>query len=1298
MNNTMLSPGAAPPPYRPLRRPVPRPGMLSPCGPVSASLEQASLPAPEQPEAKGLAGKPVSTKDLSQPMQITILGSAAVKLCNFCGQEGQVRCSDCKRTVYCSEACQANDKPAHRHTCGKEPEHSSEKPKETPTMPAAAPGVGMPEPKSQVDGRNAAQSKRVYFQDLVKVDIPQGAEIQAVGVDIQSPSRFFMSIHSSAVEESLRKISMGLQQACGAAATGPYTPEAGEVCAVKFSQDQQWYRGLAQTVSGEQQAARVLYIDFGNEEDVPFDRIKPFPDSVDRSAPNALQCRVAGVAPVTGGWKEECSLFLKQLLYGKSVAVQVQAVTVDSGRSLYAVDMNLAPTGIEMALGAFLVEHGHAVKDVTPTPTPTTEQDIGKTYSMLNDSVEKVLCQSQDATTSMAAPQHPAQLLQEVGEAFTGVASCMLSPIEVVCQVAENCQTVQELQVKLNEYCSATKPTDCFKPAPGTICCALYSEDNQWYRAKVVKVSSEGRASVRFIDYGNVEEVDLGRLMPIAPELLALPAQGIPCTLAGIRAPEGGWSEQVALMSKSLLFGRYLAVTVLGRGADGVLVAVTDAQTNDPQSNVANTLVSMGLAVAEPVAESKTQAPAEAAPAQPQAQPPPPAQPQTAQPSTAAAPPPPASSTPAPPKLEWTCAELPQDGQPTPMVISIIENPGEFYCHRYLQQDMQALMELSAELVKHCQGGASPVSPVVGEPCCALFTDGSWYRALVQGVGADGKVQVYFVDYGNSSSVDASQLRSIEQRLLTLPFLAIRCWLAGAAPVGGQWSASATKRMKELGECRFLTGRVVSVTGRGYGVELQSDDHNIATTLINDQLALEPSPANKPTIQQQPAAVPNQNQAPVQVAVPTPNRSQDTTPLPAASTNQSQPAAPRPAVGSNKTLAANLTNTGSTTLIPPPVARPIATEANQSQGPATATSQPQSTVTNKNTAADARPPATTNHRAAPVMAMSPSTASQPSAAGFPLDWKTEELPLQQPFVPQVAAATSPALFYLLSSSEVNGGKIQQLLIEVDKYCRQAAPSQTSPTPGAACCAQFSGDKKWYRAVVLDVSGPRVSVIYADFGNAEVVPLSHVLPIPPELLQLPFRTVRCALTGKEQFPSVWPDSALEVFETLLCGPLQAVALGFSGGCNILDLTHQAHGEVAPLVMKSLQQGSASTAGTPTPGPPPVASEQSKTAVPAQQQQAQKQQQQQPQPPPSSTSTSATSTSNTAQAGAALSKTPLLATPAPAPAHDQVKAPDVASAKQAAPVTAPNALNFRADELLHKMDKLEQLMMSLMQRLG
>ncbi|KAL2078027.1 hypothetical protein ACEWY4_025712 [Coilia grayii] len=1215
MNHTLMCPGL-PPPYRPLRRPVPRPGMVSPCGPVPASPEQGSFSAPEQLTAEAKGNHPA------------LLIGEATSQCSFTrvlwASAGQLKCSGCKRTNYCSVSCQSDDRPAHRHACKAvvpEADHS-EKLKESPNMSAAA-GVGMAEPKPQGDGREAAQTKRVYLQDLSKNDIPQGAEIQAVGVEIQSPSRFFISVHSSAVEESLQKISVELQKACGGLVTGPHTPEAGEICAVKFSQDQIWYRGLVQTVSGDQQSAKVLYIDFGNEEDVPFERIKPLPDTVDRSAPNAifrpsavavltplcpeqaLQCRVAGVAAPVGGWTEECTLFLKKLLYAKSVAVQVLDVTGDT-RRLYAVDVkvlcNNLPSHADKTLSSFLLEQGYAVKEVSPT----TEQDIGKTEDcMLNDSVEKYLCQSD----TMDAAQHPAQLFQEVGDSFTGVASCMLSPSDIICQIVENCQAIQELQVKLNEYCSCTQPSDSFKPSPGTICCALYSEDGQWYRAKVLKLTSETRASVRFIDYGNVEEVELGRLMPITAELQALAAQGIPCSLAGIQAPEGGWPEQAVLMVKRLVFNRCLPVRVLGRKAERILVAIAD-ESNDPHTNVADTLVSMGLAVPEPTA-----APSETTPQPPQS-------PQLkVGANSGAVPKTPVASPPVAPKLEWTCAKLPFGGQPTALVMSVIENPDDFYCHRYVTQDMQALVELSAELLKHCQGGAAPLSPVVGEPCCALFSDGSWYRALVQAVGADGKVQVYFVDYGNSSTLEAAHLRTIEQRLLTLPFLAIRCWLAGVHPVGGQWSQAATKRMRELCECRILTGRVISITERGCGVELRSDEHNIAITLISEQLAEPPalnqtgSPRSANQYQPPahvPAAVANHSQPPAPLLAAAAHQGQPPAPLPAA-TNQSHPFAPRPPLAprpaANQSLALTISTAIATSPTRAPAARPLSVTS-QSRDPASSTSRLQSPVThplvatNQSPAIGARPPTATNqspaigalppatnHTEAPAVA--PSTPSRPISPGFPLDWKTEELPRDQPFVPRVAAVISPSLFYILSPAEVSADKILLLLLDVDKYCRQAPPSQTKPSPGAACCAQFSGDQKWYRAVVLDVSGSQGSVIYADFGNAEEVPLSHILPIPAELLHVPFRIVRCGLTGKEHFPSVWPERLLEFFKELLCSPLQASAKAFDGGVNLLDVTHQTKGSLGPFMLKSLH---GPTAGASTPGAP----DQSKMVLQPQQQ--------------------------------------------------------------------------------------------------
>lgn len=54
-----------------------------------------------------------------------------------------------------------------------------------------------------------------------------------------------------------------------------------------------WYRGLVQTLAAEQKMANILYIDFGNEECVPLDRIKqlatkiqPYPPCVSKYSVN----------------------------------------------------------------------------------------------------------------------------------------------------------------------------------------------------------------------------------------------------------------------------------------------------------------------------------------------------------------------------------------------------------------------------------------------------------------------------------------------------------------------------------------------------------------------------------------------------------------------------------------------------------------------------------------------------------------------------------------------------------------------------------------------------------------------------------------------------------------------------------------------------------------------------------------------------------------------------------------------------------------------------------------------------
>lgn len=145
--------------------------------------------------------------------------------------------------------------------------------------------------------------------------------------------------------------------------------------------------------------------------------------------------------------------------------------------------------------------------------------------------------------------------------------------------------------------------------------------------------------------------------------------------------------------------------------------------------------------------------------------------------------------------------------------------------------DHQRLIELGAELKQHCVANASPFVPKVGEPCCAMLPgetlepidcdthcqltipalpfriilfylfgeelaehnmfvrffyfspgDGEWYRVMVNELSED-KVSVKLVDYGYSMKLEKDHLRSITPKLLTLPFQAIRCNLAGRVRV-----------------------------------------------------------------------------------------------------------------------------------------------------------------------------------------------------------------------------------------------------------------------------------------------------------------------------------------------------------------------------------------------------------------------------------------------------------------------------------------------------------------------------------
>ncbi|KAM7370781.1 hypothetical protein PAMP_010302 [Pampus punctatissimus] len=869
-------------------------------------------------------------------------------------QDGNFRCKRCKKTPYCSGACQTEDWKAHRDMCKPtDPEPPKEKSKEATASPVMVDMAGLVESKASV-------------------------------VEFYSPDRFFLLAQSPELLEALESINAELQKTYSCPSVTTHIPCVGEVCAVQFFCDLNWYRGLVQTLAADQKTANVLYIDFGNEENVPVNRIRPLAANIQPLCPCAMECRIAGAVPVTGNWSDESCIAVKQLLASKTVTVRV-VETLENGR-LFSVDILLS---MGKRLSTFLIEHGYAAEE-TVSVIPT-EQEIN---AMVSASLENFRRLSDGKDTNTWA-QPPEPLTQTVGDSFTVVVTHFQSPNKIVVQKVEN------------------------------------AEDKQWYRAKVLAYSAEERVCVDFFDFGNSEEVDLGHLKPIDTSLLALPMQAMPCSLAGVQPVEESWSKDCLLALQRWVSHRMLHIEIQ-RVHDGkALVAMID-EASDPQANVAELLIAAGYAAPASVNTGGDQ--------------------QVDQTKTAAEP---HVSTPVCEPLLWSYAELPSEGQTVALLVSVVENPGEFFCHIDNPTDHQRLLELEMELKLHCEADVSAFVPKVGEPCCAMFPgDGACYRVMVMGQSEDGVV-VNFADYGYSMKVNKSHLRSITPQLLTLPFQAIRCWLTGVEPLGSEWSNEAQLWFQTLVNGKQLSACVHSVTEQGYGVELKSRGQNVAAALIFEQLAKLPGEIPKET------QASTASGAKRQESVKEKERSQ----IQVQASNQK---------GSLKEISA------------------------------------------------------------------------------------KEL---------TVAAVS-----------VDQQKLQEVMMELTAYCsnNQASLSsstvQSKPVPGAACCAQFSADNNWYRAVVLEAGESEMSVIYADYGNTEKVPVSKILPIPMHLLQLPFEITRCTLTGKEHFPAEWPKEVQQLFKSLLINGVIATVQSFDGSTNILSLTlptGRGGGHLASMILDALQ---------------------------------------------------------------------------------------------------------------------------------
>ena len=100
-----------------------------------------------------------------------------------------------------------------------------------------------------------------------------------------------------------------------------------------------------------------------------------------------------------------------------------------------------------------------------------------------------------------------------------------------------------------------------FKPQRGMICASSYGSPSAWYRAEIVSIASDDKkASVRYIDFGNVEDVPLCNLRPLSQDIARLDPLALRCVLCFVRVPslDRHYGQDAAMYFGRLVWDRAL--------------------------------------------------------------------------------------------------------------------------------------------------------------------------------------------------------------------------------------------------------------------------------------------------------------------------------------------------------------------------------------------------------------------------------------------------------------------------------------------------------------------------------------------------------------------------------------------------------------------------------------------------------------------------------------------------------------------------------------------------------------------
>ena len=306
----------------------------------------------------------------------------------------------------------------------------------------------------------------------------------------------------------------------------------------------------------------------------------------------------------------------------------------------------------------------------------------------------------------------------------------------------------------------------------GTPICALFAEDEEWYRAVIESIPSEFEVGVRFVDYGNSDVVLLSDVRPLDKKFLNVPMQAVHCCLDS-QVDADTFHQQVD--------GRELKATFMSlKETMQWQVSLSDkgGKLIGPKTKpkVQHPYIDEG-----PMLEDNSD---------------------TCE------------------IREFTQLKIKPNVTNT-VYVSHVVSPDEFYVQFESALDSLSILseKMSTFYTKMQPSDFLLNNPCTGMSCCARFSeDGNWYRGKIREVGSHGAL-VQFIDYGNCEVVPFYNIKDTEKEFMQLPQQSTLCGLDATKDV---WSPEEVNTLKTVALDKCFQAKFIIRDGPKWRVCLES--------------------------------------------------------------------------------------------------------------------------------------------------------------------------------------------------------------------------------------------------------------------------------------------------------------------------------------------------------------------------------------------------------------------------------------------------------------------------------------------